>query len=665
MNLLILALIFLSIPFSGAAQSYDMFQAKQAFQNQEYHKVVSITGKILKKDSLNLQAHQLRASSLLAQKQVMQAEEAADHGLRIFPKAPSLLWIKAESLLQRGDIDAALPIYQQLRNANTSFSEEMIRQRLGLIYQSKGGTYYNNDKLELAEKNLEKAKDFMPDTLASYSNLALVYIKQEKWDKALEVIDEGRGRFPNEAGLQQIRANILLKNGDYDKVISEYEDLYQKNTNNLDVALPYAQLLMARGNKEKASEIYDKLIEENANQRKIYESLVEFYDHRHNQDAKRQALRKMQEQFPGDVSILKRIAQTYEKKDEWKSARAVYDSVQTMEGISKNISIAIARTFIQEDSLSAADEIYKQALKNSPLDEELLKLRGKLQQNAKQWEASEKTFTTLAEINNSSYAYSRLAYAQAELGDTESAFTNYRKAMARRSEDPKVYLELSRMYMQKDSLRKAYEFGEKTLRMSLENVQELQQGIVRKLEGNQNLAEMQSAESEGMKFKEMNELAIHAFEFVTTSFPQKDIMPLLKSLRQDYPQSGRLLYLISQYYQKHEKNEEALLLLKQSVRLAPNLGKVHKALGAYYQESNHIIQAIQSYERALSVAPEEELYIKLIELYRETGRLNWLCERWFAKYRANPNNKLLKEYLIAALHKADRFEEAKQLIKER
>lgn len=662
-NKAFLTLIFLWVPFCGFAQSYELFQAKEAFQHQEFHKAVSIAENILKKDSLNLQAHQLLASSLLAQKKAVRAEEAADDGLHLFPKAYSLLWIKAESLLQRGNTEDALPIYQQLRNENTSLSDALIGQRLGLIYQSMGGTYYQQGNLDLAEKNLKKSKNFMPDTLSSYTNLALVYIKKEDWDKALKVIDEGSDRFPNSAKLQQIRANVLMENGEYDEVIREYESLYQKNPNNLDVALPYAQLLLAKGEKEKASRIYGELIEENGDKRRIYESLVEFYGNRQNQDAKQQALRKLQEEFPGDVSILKRIAQTFEKQDEWTSARAVYDSVQTMQGYSKPISIAIAQTYIQEDSLFAADEVYHQALKKSRNDQELLKLRGELQIKAKRWEAAQKTFRNLLAVTESSYGYARLAYAQSELGNTASAFRNYKQAIALGSTNPEPFLQLSRIYVEKDSMDKAFDLGVKALRRSLAVVQELQEGLVQKFEGKQNLAEMESTENEGREFKAMNELAVETFEFVTTHFSENKLMPLMDSLRKEYPGSGRLFFMISSYYQRHGKQQEAISLLKESTRLVPDLGETHKALGKYYRNTNNTVQAIQSYERAVSAEPEdEESYVELIELYREAGSLDQLCERWLAQYRANPDNETLQEYLIAALHKADRYEEATEIV---
>jgi hypothetical protein len=87
-------------------------------------------------------------------------------------------------------------------------------------------------------------------------------------------------------------------------------------------------------------------------------------------------------------------------------------------------------------------------------------------------------------------------------------------------------------------------------------------------------------------------------------------------------------------------------------------------LGKYFQNKGLSIKAIQSFERAISAAPRNGTpYAELIELYRNIGKLNQLCDRWLARYRADTKNEILKSYLIEALHKADRFEEARQIIK--
>ena len=47
---------------------------------------------------------------------------------------------------------------------------------------------------------------------------------------------------------------------------------------------------------------------------------------------------------------------------------------------------------------------------------------------------------------------------------------------------------------------------------------------------------------------------------------------------------------------------------------------------------------------------------------QKDNNLNILCNEWSNKFSANHEDKLLKEFLILALHKADRVEEAKAII---
>lgn len=658
-------LLLLFNPLLGQAQSYEVFQAEQAFQNQEFNKVVSIAEQILKRDSLNLKAHRLLITSLLAQQKAEEALKAANNALHYFPGATSLRWIKAESLLQLGNVEDALTIYKQLLNEDTSFSKEIIRQRIGFIHQTQGGRFYQDGNYEAAENHLKEAKNYMPDSLASYSNLALVYMQQMRWDEALKIIDEGRTKFPNNISLQQIRAGLLVENGDSEDVISEYKLLYDKEPKNVDIALPYAQLLMQNGEMKKASDIYEQLLAENPGERKIYESLITFYDRRQRFEAKRQILQKMQAQFPKDVTLLNRIAKTYQRQRKWELERAMYDSVMTIEGPSKPILIAVAETFIKQDSLPAADHIYGQALKISPRDEELLRLRGDLQIKAQEWKSAEQTFATLAEIKDDGYAYAQQARAQQALGKHEAAFQNYKKALAQENDsvNPEVYLQLSKIYREKDRVDQAYNLGEKALREALKKVEELQQGLMKSLDSNKSIAEMKPAAEAGKALKDMNDLTIRSFDYVTTTFSQQKVMLLLNSLKQEYAQSGRLLFMISTYYQENGKEKEALGLAKKAVQFSPNLAEAHIVLGQHYQKSNQKKKAIVSYERARSAAPDDvEPYIQLIELYQQMGELNQLCERWLAQHRANPENKMLREYLIAALQKADRFEDAQKII---
>jgi hypothetical protein len=58
-----------------------------------------------------------------------------------------------------------------------------------------------------------------------------------------------------------------------------------------------------------------------------------------------------------------------------------------------------------------------------------------------------------------------------------------------------------------------------------------------------------------------------------------------------------------------------------------------------------------------------DIYKRLIEIYREENKLDMLCDEWLNIYFSQPENKMLEEHLIVALHKSNRNEEAKEIIK--
>ncbi|MDZ7808253.1 MAG: tetratricopeptide repeat protein, partial [Gracilimonas sp.] len=102
---------------------------------------------------------------------------------------------------------------------------------------------------------------------------------------------------------------------------------------------------------------------------------------------------------------------------------------------------------------------------------------------------------------------------------------------------------------------------------------------------------------------------------------------------------------------------------KKSVEYSPELFEAHLELSEIHEDKGNIEEAIASLERALSLnSTESTVYSKLIQLYREIGQLDQLSDRWSAKYRADKNNGLLREHLIEALHKAGRYDEAREII---
>lgn len=645
------------------AQSNEVEQANRAFNQQNYSEAISWSQQALSRDSLNSLAYQVLAASNLALMKFSETESIANRGLKHLPNSSALIWFKSESLLQRGMLNEALLGYQKLLTANSHISNQDIRLRLGLIYQSLGGQYYQQEKFELAEKNLQNSKTYMPDSLASYSNLALVYMRQNKWDEALEVIDEGIEVFPESEDLLKMRVNALYETRSYSEVLEEYEQLYQRNPENLENAITYAELLLAQGKREQSEKIYEILLDKHPNEKKIYESLIGFYKARNNTLAQRGALRKMYNQFPKEASIMQRIAETYAMEMEWENARAVYDSAATFGGDLKDIAILKADTYLQQDSLKVAHQIYEQALVQFPKQAQLLRLKGDTEEILGAFYQAINTYQTLVEVEESPGAYESLGRVYLLLGEEEKALENFEKSIQKNTNSAVVYYEIARLYMQDNRKSEAFEMSLWALKLALTNLNVLQESLISSLQQQNNLLEMHETDNMAGGFRENNFVAIEVFNFFTTHFEKEKVMPELRSLKNEYAQSGRLFYMISSYYMENGNMEEGVALLKESVVLSPNLAEAQVALGDYYYEQGQQQQAYIYYERAISADSENRpAYKKLIELHRKQGTLDQLCDRWKAQLRVKPNQPILKEFLIEALHKAGRFEEATEII---
>jgi len=60
-----------------------------------------------------------------------------------------------------------------------------------------------------------------------------------------------------------------------------------------------------------------------------------------------------------------------------------------------------------------------------------------------------------------------------------------------------------------------------------------------------------------------------------------------------------------------------------------------------------------------------DVYGALIRVHRENGTLDQLIDRWLVRYRAVRSDPELREYLIDALHRAGRREEAREIARKK
>jgi tetratricopeptide (TPR) repeat protein len=252
------------------------------------------------------------------------------------------------------------------------------------------------------------------------------------------------------------------------------------------------------------------------------------------------------------------------------------------------------------------------------------------------------------------------------LKNDQVAIESFREALSLGNTDPDLYLRLSQLLAKEgpEKLEEARSKSKRALTLSLEKLKESQKEVEQRISQN-SLANQLKNQEQFKELEQLNELAEDAFTHYTRINLSNEVQMMFDKIESTYPGSGQLLYLIGEYYQKRQQFKKAKSYFQEAIQYTPRLREAHLALAKLLENSGQLSPAITSYERALSLNPDQpEPYDALIRLYRKQGRLNVLCDRWKARYRADIDNKILKEFLIEALHKSERYEEAKQIIKE-
>ena len=628
----------------------------------------------IQRDSLQLDAYVLLGASYLKQEVPEVAQLKAEQGLQHFPNAGSLSWIRAEALFQQQQFTKALSLYSKLYKEyqiNNSLqplqvNKTDIKERFIQVNKALASEAFSRNDLDKAKNYIKKVRQLNPGDAETQKNLVYLYLKQQKWKKALKEVNKALENDPENRDLLRMKASAFYNLKNIEGLKEEYRKLYEQDPDDIKTALTYAEILVGSQQSSMAIKIYEQLLDKYPDERRIYEALIGVNERRLNIKGKRAVLRRMESRYPDDQNVSRDIAATFEQEDKWAEARAVYDSLLTSSGDSLLLQKKIAQTYVEQDSLLNAEYIYKQLYHDNQRDRALVLRYGKVLENQEKWSEAGSRYKEFIARKKDQEVYYRLGITLMALNKNQQAIEYFRDALEMGSQDPDLYLRLSQLMAKggSEQLTEARLKSKRALELSLEELQKTQQKVEQSLNEN-SLGNQVKNQERFKKLKKLNSLAERAFKHFTDINSRSDISKMFDQIESEYPGSGRLQYLIGDYYREAQEYDIAKSYYQEAIKYTPRLREAHIGLARLFDEGGQNVSAIRSYERALSLNPEQPgPYDALIRLYRKQGELNSLCDRWKALYRANIDNKILKEFLIEALHKSERYDEAKQLIKE-
>lgn len=594
------------------------------------------------------------------------AIKTAEMGLEKFPGHLKLKAIKAEAYIP-SNYKKSISLYDDMirtlenRGLNEQFgiSREMIGRSLGLLYQRLASDEYVEGNLGRAADALFKARRLTSDNLTVHNNLTYILMEKGEWERAQETVDYGLGEFPADLNLLILKARILDETGNTEEALEVYRLLHLLDTSDINRAIAYGWALLNTGQVGKSNQFFYDMIDMHPQERKLYRTLIDINRQRFNLGGVSTVLEMKHGQFPDDIEIANELGRSFIASRQFERARSFYDTLASAHN-SMTHALFSAHTFVYEEDYKNAVEAYRNLRTEWGDNPQLLAEFGMI----------------LEETGN---LLSALEVYKKSLGLEQDGWTMIRIAELTEDEDERARMVQSANGTNYDGIARwiAFREGQRPADISeqreelLELLQDLfglyiesQRTVGRIVE--QDLQRLQPSVPELFHPKQRMDAYEgyigSIFGFVLEKFPDTEAKALFGEMLEIYPDSPLISYHMGRMAFDQGQYQDAVFYFDKAVNKGADSPDLHFELGKTYRQKGDYVNSALSFERVLTLDDtHEEAYRELIRLSEEHEQLDDLCDRWARRYSNNRENEVLKQFLIEALHKADRFEEARKV----
>ncbi|MDO1500458.1 tetratricopeptide repeat protein [Winogradskyella maritima] len=202
------------------------------------------------------------ANDAISAKNYSNAAEKFEMAYALSPKDTTYLYYAASSAVNDTNYDKALSIYLKLKEmgyTGISMGYYAINKETGEKEQ-----FGNKTTRDLSVRSGQYIKPTDEKSSSKTSeivkNIALIYVAQDKNDKALEYMSEARAENPDDLGLLLSEANVNLKMGNKEKFKQLMEEATSKDPNNAELIYNLGVLAAEGGDVEGAKKYYQKAL---------------------------------------------------------------------------------------------------------------------------------------------------------------------------------------------------------------------------------------------------------------------------------------------------------------------------------------------------------------------------------------------------------------------
>lgn len=377
----------------------------------------------------------------------------------------------AESLLQDGQLKAALDEFKAIVEVDKSDADSYLR--IGQIYRRLGN-------FDGALQNLLNAQLLKPDSIDTTYNLALLYEEQNKYEEALEKLNDllkstekkmgtyspaemnNRGIFLERLGM------VYRKMEKYPEAIKTFEQLKALDKDNAAKADSIIiDTYRAAKDLSTAIRLANEGIQKYPQVRGFKLQLAELIDDKGDYDAARLQLEKLLNQTKDDREVYLTLAQIQEKRKMYAEAEKNVQAATALATEEQKESILFFQGAIYErqKKYDEAEASFLQTLKINPQNAAALNYLGyMLADRGVRLEEALRYIQQAVELepNNGAYLDS-LGWAYYRLKKFDLAEANLLKAIERIPKDPTIHDHLGDLYFATNRFKPATQAYEKSL----------------------------------------------------------------------------------------------------------------------------------------------------------------------------------------------------------
>ena len=604
-----------------------------------------------------------------------QGLQKAENALEKYPDHAAIQFVKAELTGYTDPFAGAEKMHHIYREyaddpelQARNISPDELKGFAGQLYSVAGSEFHGQDRMDKSVEALKQARDLIPDSLYVHNNLIYTLMLKENYDGAIDAADHALERFPDERNIELMRSQALSLAGRGEDHLEDIERLYRPDPDDATAAIAYGQALMKEGKAMDAAEHFEEFLERNPQERQVYQVLIQMNKQQFEYEGVAEVLIMKAEAFPNEPEIQLELAETLAMIEDFEDAREQYLKLEEQTG-EPRFRLENVRLYLVEERWEKAKQEYKSLIDDDPETQtaeeayaDLIRLHSYRENTTDALDAAEQAYRNYQESPEIQKLYLWQLYRQGKTDEAREIAEGMVERELKHSGLP---------YMIKaeneQSTGRKLELAREAMQIELDQAdrvgEQIQAGAQAALGGDVQL--QIPVLDERSRLEEHQQFLDEMAGVVSGVKDVEQRAGFYRDLGEENESNVWIKQQKAEALLDLDETDEAEQVLISAARINPDDTDLHQKIADIFEESGNYEQAILAWERALGADEEfEEAYENLIRLHRKTGTLDKLCDRWQAQYRADSQNEYLAEYLIDALHRAGRVEEARKIVEE-